>query len=228
MVYNWPSWLQRHLLPCHCRLCQAPDPRDLGLCRGCLDDLPWLTSACPRCAQPLPQQDRPCGACQQQPPAYDRGIALFRYAAPLDALLLQLKFARAVPHARLFAALLAERMRSEPAPDCILPVPLHPQRQRERGFNQAIEIARPLARQLGCSLDLDTCIRSRATPPQSRLSAHQRRRNLRGAFTLTRTPARRIALLDDVMTTGSTLNELASLLRRGGAERIDVWVVART
>lgn len=228
MVYNWPLWLQRRLLPCHCRLCLAPDPGDLGLCAGCLKDLPWLISACPRCARPLPQPDRPCGHCQRLPPAFDRAIALFRYAAPLDTLLLQLKFGRAVHLARLFAALLAERVRAETPPDCLLPVPLHPGRQRERGFNQAIEIARPLAGQLGCRLDLNTCIRTRATPAQSRLSAHARRRNLRGAFTLTRAPARHVVLLDDVMTTGSTLNELATLLRRGGAERIDVWVCART
>lgn len=228
MVYKWPLWFQRQLLPCQCRLCQAPDSSDLGLCPGCLNDLPWLGSACPRCARPLPRPDRPCGSCQTHPPAFDRAIALFRYAAPLDALLLQLKFSQAVHLARMFAALLAERVRTETLPDCILPVPLHPARQRERGFNQAIEIARPLAHRLGCALDLDTCLRTRATPPQSRLSAPERRRNLRGAFTLTRVPARHLVLLDDVMTTGSTLNELALLLRQGGAERIDVWVCART
>lgn len=228
MVYKWPRWLQRRLLPCHCRLCLAPDPTDLGLCAGCLLDLPWLTSACPRCARPLPRPDLPCGSCQTRPPAFDRAVALFRYAAPLDALLLQLKFGQAVHLAHPFAALLAERVRTETTPDCILPVPLHPGRQRERGFNQAIEIARPLARQLGCALDLETCLRSRATPPQTRLSAQARRRNPRGAFELTRTPPRHVVLLDDVMTTGSTLNELARLLRRGGAERVDVWVCART
>lgn len=228
MVYKWTHWIQRQLLPCHCALCRAPDPSDLGLCAGCLNDLPRVAFACPRCARALPRPDLPCGRCQTHPPAFDHAIALFRYAAPLDGLLLQLKFGQAAHLARLFAALLAERLRSEPLPDCILPVPLHPGRQRERGFNQAIEIARPLARRLGCALDLDTCIRSRATPPQSRLSARERRRNLRGAFRLTRAPARHIALLDDVMTTGSTLDELATLLRRGGAERIDVWVCART
>lgn len=230
MVYNWPLRLLRRLLPCHCRLCQAPDPSDLGLCAGCLNDLPGLTSACCRCALPLaPQHGDPiCGACQSRPPAFDRCIALFPYAPPLDSLLLQLKFGQAVHLARLFATLLAARVQSEALPDCILPVPLHPGRQRERGFNQAIEIARPLARRLGCALDLETCVRIRATPSQSRISAQQRRHNLRGAFTLTRAPARHIALLDDVMTTGSTLNELAMLLRRNGAERIDVWVCART
>lgn len=231
MVYNnRPLWLLRGLLPCHCRLCEAPDPTELGLCAGCRDDLPWLDCACPRCGSPLPGSGtrQTCGDCQSHPPAFDRCIALFRYAAPLDGLLLQLKFVHAVHLARLFAALLAERLRTEPPPDCILPVPLHPSRQRERGFNQAIEIARPLARELGCRLDLETCIRTRATPPQTRLSARARRRNLRGAFILTRPPARRIALLDDVMTTGSTLNELARLLRRGGAEHIEVWVCART
>lgn len=228
MVYNWGHGIQRWLLPCRCRLCLAPDPDERGICAGCLTELPRTPIACPRCGRPLARPHALCGECQRHPPAFDRCVALFRYAAPLDALVLQLKFGQAVHLARTFAVLFAERLRDEPRPDAVLPVPLHPARQRERGFNQAIEIARPLARQLGCALDLDTCVRVRATSPQTRLSAGARHRNLRGAFQLTRRPGRHIALIDDVMTTGSTLNELAKALRRGGAEQIDVWVCART
>lgn len=228
MVYKWADYAQQLLLPSRCTLCRAPDPSGLHLCPDCREDLPWLIHGCSRCARPLPQSPLICGSCLHHPPAFDRAIALFRYAAPLDALLLQLKFGQALHLARLFALLFAERVRAEPRPDCILPVPLHPARQRERGFNQAIEIARPLARRLGCALDLDTCTRIRATPPQSRLSSHARRRNLRGAFQLARTPPRHIVLLDDVLTTGSTLNELTTLLRKAGAERVEVWVCART
>lgn len=227
MVYNWRNALQQLLLPGHCRLCLAPDREDRGICAACLADLPRTPIPCPHCARPLAAAGPACGQCQQRPPAFDRCIALFPYTAPLDGLLLQLKFAQAVHLARTFAALFADRLRDEPIPDALVPVPLHPARQRERGFNQAIEIARPLAARLGCALDLDTCVRGRATPPQTRLSAGARRRNLRGAFRLTRPPARHIALLDDVMTTGSTLNELAARLRDGGAQRIDVWVCAR-
>lgn len=229
MVYNWTGILQQWRFKRPCVLCQAADPSGLNLCLACREDLPWLTSACPRCALPMPSSDQLCGACQQHPPRFDTGIALFQYAPPVDRLLLQLKFAAGLHHARLFAALLATRLADTPKPDCIIPVPLHPRRQRERGFNQAVEIARPLSKLLRCRLDLHSCIRARPTPPQSLLSAPQRRRNLRGAFTLARPlTVRHVALVDDVMTTGSTLNALSNLLRHAGVERIDVWVCART
>ncbi len=229
MVYNWPRMLQQWLIPSHCLLCLAQDPSGLNLCQDCRGALPWLTTACSRCSLPLHYPGQLCGACQHHPPKFDTGIALFHYAPPVDRLILQLKFAAGLHHARLFAALLATRLASAPPPDCVIPIPLHPSRQRKRGFNQAIEIARPLSKQLGYHLDIETCIRTRATPPQSLLSAGQRRSNLRGAFALTRPlQARHVALVDDVMTTGSTLNAVSKLLRHAGAERIDVWVCART
>lgn len=229
MVYNWPEWLQQLALPSHCILCQAADPSGLNLCPDCRIDLPWLAPGCPRCALPLAAPGQPCGACQRHSPSFDSSTALFHYAPPVDTLVQQLKFRQGLHLARLFAELLAERLADTPRPDCILPVPLHPRRQRERGFNQALEIARPLARRLGCRVDIATCVRARATPPQTQLSAAQRRHNLHDAFRLARPLAdRHIAVLDDVMTTGSTLNTLAGLLRRAGAERIDVWVCART
>lgn len=234
MVYNRSKITQDWLLPSHCALCLAYDPSGLSLCPDCRDDLPWLEIACPRCARPL-ASDTPappgqlCGACQQRPPRFDSCMALFHYAPPVDRLILQLKFAAGLHLARLFAAMLATRLADHTQPECVIPIPLHPQRQRARGFNQAVEIARPLTRHLGCRLDIDTCIRTRATPPQSQLSGAQRRHNLRNAFALTRPlQARHIALLDDVMTTGTTLDTLAGLLRHAGAERIDVWVCART
>lgn len=234
MVYNWRKSTHDWLLPSHCTLCLAEDPSGLNLCPGCRADLPWLGTACPCCALPLPdgadaEPGRLCGACQQRPPGFDRATALFHYASPVDRLILQLKFASGLHLARLFASLLATRLSDRPKPECVIPIPLHPSRQRARGFNQAVEIARPLARQLGCRLDLETCVRSRPTPAQSRLSAVQRRRNLHDAFALTRPlQARHIALVDDVMTTGATLNAVSKLLRRAGAEQIDVWVCART
>lgn len=228
MVYNWGRYIQ-WLLPSHCILCGADDPGGLSLCPDCRADLPWLARGCPHCALPLATPDQPCGACQTRPPPFDATVALFHYAPPVDALIQQFKFGQGLHLARLFAGLLADRLADAPRPDCILPVPLHPLRQRERGFNQALEIAHPLARRLGCRVDAASCVRTRATPPQAQLSAAQRRRNLRGAFAMARPlPGRHIALLDDVMTTGSTLATLASLLRRAGAERVDVWVCART
>jgi ComF family protein len=229
MVYNWREIFQRLILPGHCTLCQATDPSGLGLCPYCRTDLPWIGTGCPRCALPLTVPGQPCGACQTRPPPFDTTVALFHYAPPVDTLVQQLKFGQGLHLARLFAELLSDRLADAPRPDCILPVPLHPRRQCERGFNQALEIARPLARRLSCRVDIATCVRARATPPQAQLSAVQRRRNLRDAFRIARPlTVRHIALLDDVMTTGSTLAALAGLLRRAGAERIDVWVCART
>jgi ComF family protein len=215
--------------PCYCILCLGRDPTGLNLCSDCRGDLPWLLSACPRCALPVPVAGQICGACQRRPRAFDACTALFGYAAPVDRLVQQLKFRANLHLARLFANLMTERLSAAAKPDCIIPVPLHRARQRDRGFNQAVEIARPLAAQLGCRLDVETCIRIRPTPPQSQLNAGQRRRNLRGAFALQQPlRGRHLALVDDVMTTGSTLNALANLLRRAGAERIEVWLCART
>lgn len=229
MVYKWAEHLQQRLLPSRCILCLAPDPSGLHLCRDCREDLPWLVNACPRCALPLPAPGQTCGSCQTQPSGFDRTAALFHYAPPIDQLIQRFKFGQGLHLARLFATLLAERLRDSARPDCIIPVPLHPSRQRERGFNQALEIARPLARHLGCPLDHTCCLRTRATPAQSRLDARQRQRNLRDAFALSRKiTAQHVALVDDVMTTGSTLHALTETLRHGGVEYIEVWVCART
>ena len=229
MVYNWLNTPLPLRFSAHCILCLGPDRSGFNLCTDCRRDLPWLESACPACALPLPAGVGLCGACQRRHPAFDGCIAAFSYAAPIDTLVQQLKFGAHLYLARLFARLLAERLVNAPRPDCIIPVPLHRARQRDRGFNQAVEIARPLAAQLGCRLDVETCVRVRPTPPQSQLNARQRRRNLRGAFALQQPlRVRHLALVDDVMTTGSTLDALATLLRRDGAERIDVWLCART
>ena len=229
MVYHWLNRLQQRLWPSPCSLCLAPDPSGRGLCPGCLADLPRLDPCCPHCALPLATAGQVCGHCQRRPPRFDAAVALFRYAPPVDVLIQGLKFGQALHFAPLFAELLAARLAGQRPPDCILPVPLHPRRQRERGFNQAVEIARPLARRLGSRLELESCVRRRATTPQTGLSAAARRRNLRDAFALARPLAgRSVAVLDDVMTTGGTLDAIADVLRGGGVEHIEAWVCART
>ncbi len=121
------------------------------------------------------------------------------------------------------------RTHSEPLPDCILPVPLHPARIRERGFNQATEIARTLSRRIKVPYDKHCVVRIKKTPPQTSLKRKQREQNLKGAFALRRRPPPgRIAVLDDVMTTGTTFAEIAKLLKRNGVEYIEVWSLART
>jgi len=169
-----------------------------------------------------------CGRCQRQPPPFERTLALFRYEDPIRGLIQDLKYSGQLYLARLFGDLLAARLEALPAhPDRIIPMPLHPGRLRERGFNQSLEIARPVARRLGVPLDYDSLRRIRATTPQSALPLDQRGRNVRGAFqTSARLAGERVALVDDVMTSGHTAAAAARALHKMGAA-VEVWVVAR-
>ena len=149
----------------------------------------------------------------------------------MDYLVKALKFQGRLAVARLLGGLLGEIIaeRGEPLPEFLLPVPLHPSRLRERGFNQALEIARSAARPSGLTVLPDSLQRIRATPPQTQLDGEARRHNVRGAFAVYRPiAARHVAIVDDVVTTGSTINELARLLRTVGVAEIDVWACART
>ncbi|MBF0255921.1 MAG: ComF family protein [Gammaproteobacteria bacterium] len=226
---HWLHRLVRPLFPATCILCGAAGEGDKDICSECLADLPWIGHCCQLCALPL-QQEGICGACLQQPPAFDRCISPLLYQGPVPGLITGLKFHHRLANARLLAWLMLQRLQQEEdAPELILPIPLHPQRLRERGYNQSLEIARPLAQQLCIGLSLHHCARSRATSAQSELPKKQRQKNLRNAFVLQKSlPAGHIALLDDVVTTGSTVNELARLLKKSGVERVDVWAVART
>ncbi|HHO69436.1 MAG TPA: ComF family protein [Gammaproteobacteria bacterium] len=231
MVNSWLESIHDRLFPAACRLCRAPARDGLDLCRDCLDDLPWLPPGCPRCALPLDAgAGTPCGACSTRPPAYDGCIALFSYEFPVDHLVQQIKFGADLALARSLGILLLRRLREcgPPAPDRVVPVPLHPSRLSERGFNQARELARPL-RAAGLRLDDRLCRRIRRTPAQAGLPADQRRRNLRGSFEV-RGPVAggHLLLVDDVMTTGATLEELARTLKRAGAARVEALVIART
>jgi ComF family protein len=156
-------------------------------------------------------------------------MALFSYAPPIDRLIQGLKYAGQLNNARVLAELMAAKAESVfPRPDVIMPVPLHPTRLRERGYNQSLELARPIARRLALPLDYRSAKRVRATLPQTGLSLRERARNVRNAFAVTRPVAGlRIALVDDVMTTGYTVNALALCLRKAGATQVDVWVTAR-
>ncbi|WP_338055823.1 ComF family protein [Sulfurivermis fontis] len=157
-------------------------------------------------------------------------MAPLLYRPPLDWLIQGFKFNQRLPPGRLLGQLLAQHLAGQiiTPPELIVPVPLHPARLRERGYNQALELARPLARRFGIPLAHGLVRRVRATATQSLLPAGERRRNVRGAFALRRPlAARHVAIVDDVIATGSTVAELARVLRRAGAERIEVWAVAR-
>ena len=170
-----------------------------------------------------------CPACTARPPPLDGTHAAFDYAFPLDRLLPRLKFHRDFAAGRVLAQCMAERFAALPRPQALVPVPLHRGRLRQRGYDQALELARPLAKTLDLPLQAGLLQRCRATRAQSRLDADARGRNLRGAFrvdTRATLPAH-VALVDDVMTTGATLHAAAETLRAAGVARVDAWVCAR-
>lgn len=216
------------LLPLHCLLCGAKSGQH-PLCTGCLDDLPWHESQqCPVCALPQPQGG-PCGQCLQSRPAFDQTFAALDYRFPVDALLHACKYRGQLGIAQLLGQLLAMHLALDSSPDALIPMPLHPTRLRERGFNQAVEIARPVAQRLGIPLELNGVLRIRPTAAQAGLSLRERQRNLRHAFACTRDwTGCHVILIDDVMTTGATLNALAQAFKTAGANRVTCWVVART
>jgi ComF family protein len=226
--------LSQWLLSSVCLLCGARIRWKSDLCDGCNASLPRLTSCCPRCATPLPDTagidiDVPCGQCQQHPPAYAHTHAAFRYGAPVDGLIHGGKYGNRLD----WIAALGRRLSMSVASrvdriDLLVPVPLHYARLRERGYNQSVELARPLAKRFRLPLAL-AIRRVRATPTQTGLSRDARRRNVRHAFVAKPDDVlgRRIAIIDDVMTSGATADALSRCLRRAGAAYVEVWVVAR-
>lgn len=199
------------------------------LCADCDADLPRLPAArCPRCALAAPA-GAVCGRCLAQPPAYDATVAALAYEFPADVLVQALKFRGELALAPLLGALLAARLPRGARADYIVPVPLAPARLRERGFNQSLELARAVSAATGCRLAPRLVERVGDARPQVDLPLAERARNVRGAFRCAqRLEGAEIAVLDDVMTTGATLEEMALALRRAGAARVVNWVVART
>ncbi len=222
---NWGVWWRKRLTA-PCLLCGIP-ALESNICTGCRADLPWLdANHCSRCAHPLPAPGL-CGRCISEPPQYDAVVAACRYAFPLDGLIQAYKYNGRLIAGPALASLLADRVRQRP--DLIVPVPLTAQRLRERGFNQSLELARSLGQQMGVPVNAQLCVKTRDTAPQTRLPWKQRRKNIRGAFVVEGGVAGcHVAVVDDVLTTGATLSELARNLKRAGAATVTGWVIART
>lgn len=228
-VYGWGGWLSGLLFPPTCLVCSEPGVAGRDACPACLASLPWLESACRRCALPLPAMETAdvlCGACRQGASPLERVQAALLYDAPVDGLLRRFKFHHDLTAGRLLSQLMAERLAGVDRPQALVPVPLHASRLRRRGYDQTLELARPLARRLGLLL-VTGLRRVRATAAQSELDAATRRRNLRNAFAVAGPLPAHVALVDDVMTTGATLQAAARALRRAGVARVDAWVCAR-
>ena len=195
-----------------------------------MDDLPYIHNSCHTCGLPLPSNQAHCGACIKTPPPYERCVSLLHYQSPVDYLMKQMKYHRQLTVADLFSALLADKIQgnSSTLPELIIPIPLHNQRLQQRGYNQAIEIARPLSKKLNIPLDIQCSKRQRNTAPQFDLPSDQRKKNLRNAFEIVHPiPAKHVAVVDDVMTTGSTVSSFSQTLIDAGVERVDIWACAR-
>lgn len=234
---DWGQRLLARIWPHRCVLCHAACDSAVGdagdLCAHCEADLLRNQPACLQCARPLAHW-AVCGTCQNKAPPVDASIAPLRYVYPLDSLVKAWKFngdqVVGEQLGRLFAEGVVARLEQGGLArvEALLPVPLHRQRQQVRGFNQSEQLARHLAQALGVPVLDRVLIRERPTEAQSTLPFDQRRRNIRNAFRqIDDLPCRRVALVDDVITTGSTVNELARVLKRGGAERVEAWALAR-
>lgn len=219
------------LFPPTCYLCLDPgQPPALDLCAACETDLPWLGSACAACAMPTLKKVDCCERCRAAPHVFDAAFAGCHYEFPVVELIQRLKYHGTLPLARLLGTVLGRRLAGREArpPDVILPVPLHMDRERRRGYNQAREISRFVGAELGLPVADRLAQRIRATAEQAVLPAAERRANLSGAFVATPAVAGlRIAIVDDVLTTGATADALALALFAAGAARVEVWAVAR-
>ena len=216
--------------PATCRWC-GEETADAPVCDACHGRLPWNVHACRSCAIPLPPASIGiCPRCLEDSPPQDSTWAAFRYEPAVASQIIGLKFHAQFAPGHVLGVLMAGHLarRSEPMPELLIPVPLHPSRLRLRGYNQALELSREISLRLSIPLAPRAARRVRATREQTRLTAAERRRNLRGVFEVS--PAvrgRHIALLDDVITTGATAGELARVARAAGASRIEVWAAAR-
>ena len=230
LVNNWLN--SNHI----CLLCDARAEQPYPLCPACEHDLPWLDEQCSRCALQLPMRGLTCGPCKRRPPPFEQVVAPWHFGFPLDTAISRFKHRAQWPLGRLLAQLLGHALQHRydqglPRPDLLLPVPLSRRRLRQRGFNQAGMLARWLSGPLQIPCEERWLLRPRDTVAQQSLDAKARWQNLRQAFALAPQAVlqgRHVALVDDVLTTGATARALASLLRQGGARRVDVYCLART
>lgn len=231
-------------MPASCLLCENPQLDTTAFfCPDCLRELPWIGTACYCCGRPLPDDTlvgQRCGVCQQKPPPIDHSIAAFQYQEPIAKLIQMTKYHHRLDILEALGCQLADVISRQHGiaernvcykrlwPQALLPVPLHSHRLMHRGYNQSVELARILARRLGLPLLRHGSRRVRPTVSQTRLNTSQRRNNVHHAFQINSNHLPdQIAIIDDVMTSGQTIYELAKTLRHHGVHSIDVWVVAR-
>jgi ComF family protein len=232
LLQNIRAWL----LPRICAGCGfESESFEFDLCANCKANLPWIADRCYQCGLRLskPTEAVICEKCESSPPAFNRVCALFAYKPPISRLIGALKFGKQLYPGALFGKLLTEAItqdwyKNQALPQAIIPVPLHIKRHRNRGYNQAAEISLPIAKALKIPLRLDICDRVKHTAMQARLKKNRRTRNLAAAFAVKPGISyKHVAIVDDVVTTGSTVNAVARVLLQAGVECIDVWCVCR-
>jgi len=235
IINNWlknNQWLNiaslaQFILKQNCLLCSSHTESDLGLCLDCLNELPYIpNSSCLQCG--LSSNGPICGSCINASPDFDATHALFIYSYPISAMMQGYKYSNMLYLSRTFGQLLARKINCDTV-DLIIPMPMHPARLKERGFNQALEIAKILTKNSKEKLEYKNVIRQKLAPQQASLPFKERVKNIKGAFQANMSlNGKRIAIVDDVMTTGASLNELAKTLKEAGASHVECWVIART
>ena len=217
-------------LPALCALCRQyhSNPKHLACCSDCLESFARLGPACQRCAQPLPNESSSlCPSCHQHPADLDHVLTAYRFEEPLRSLLHEFKYREGLYLSSLMAELMLQAWPAGHRSACLIPVPLHRSRLRQRGFNQAAELAKRLGKMLRIPCDLSSCQKIVNTPQQAGLNAQQRQRNLQQAFQSRELGYQHVTLIDDLMTTGETANEVARTLKNQGVERVELWCCAR-
>ncbi len=220
--------LRSALNPALCQLCGIPVDATAMLCTHCFNSLSQVPNPCTRCGQPNPASGDICPSCRLNPPRWQRMIAPLTFSGATRDLILQFKFAQQRPQARILLTHLLDKYRQH-TPDVLIPVPLHPQKRLQRGYNQAQEVAAVLSDSLFIPLDTRSLRRVKLTGSQAGLSLHKRRKNLRAAFTYQ--PVRRyrsVAIIDDIITSGSTMDEICKVIQKAGVRHIEAWSLART
>ena len=216
-----------------CIFCDSLSHRKLDLCLACERDLPVLQNYCKRCAETLPEGQKICGSCLSDLSMQIETTALFNYSSPIDQLIINLKFRNNLIGARILGELLANHLhdqyQNKSKPEIIIPVPLYSARLRERGYNQALELSRPISKKLNIPIDKFSVKRVKNTAAQVTLSAKERQQNIKQAFSVDKKfKYNYAAIIDDVITTGNTVNELCKVLYGAGVSRIDIWCCAKS
>jgi ComF family protein len=221
--------LKELFFPLYCLVCHEKPLGEVALCEPCSRTIEPLEKGCIICAVPMVSAALVCGDCLQEPPSFNQVTALAFYEGIARKLITRLKFSRDLVCGNILGSLLADKilLSAHPLPELLIPVPLHRRRMFKRGYNQAMELSRVLSARLHIPVDPHSCSRVRHTRAQTELPQNLRRKNIRGAFSVKNLNVDHVAIIDDVVTTASTVSELARELKRAGVKKVDVWCCAR-